>query len=95
VSLSLVRMGLQILGIEFIVLGFMSWMAALWVQYEKVQHAKTADEGAYARAYEQALDSLVALADLSRALAHAPPYIALTLLGILLIGLGTALSTYI
>jgi hypothetical protein len=81
VSLRLVQMVLQILGIEFIVLGFMSWMAAVWVQ-----SMQTVDE--------RTLDFLVALADLTRALTHTAPYIALTILGILLIALGTALSRY-
>lgn len=81
-SSRLVRMVLQILGIEFIVLGFMSWMAELWIQYDE-----TTDEKAPP-------DFLVALADLTRALTHTPPYIALTLLGILLIALRTALSRY-
>jgi hypothetical protein len=79
------RMVLQISGIECIVLGFMSWMAAL-----SIQHLKTTDE----RAYEEALNFLVTLADLTRTLTHAPPYVGLTGLGILLVGLGTALSEY-
>ena len=88
--LSLLRMVLQISGIESIVLGFVSWMAELEVQDERVQSAKTAG----VKAYEEALDFLVALAGLTRALTHTPPYIGLTILGILLIGLGTALSRY-
>ena len=84
-SLSLLRMGLQILGIECIVLGFMSWMAAL-----SIQHPMTTD----VKAYEVALNFLVALADLTRALTHTPPYVGLTSLGILLIALGIALSEY-
>jgi hypothetical protein len=51
VSLRLVRMVLQISGIEFIVLGFMSWLAALWVP-----STKPADENAL-------FNLLVALAD--------------------------------
>jgi hypothetical protein len=78
-------MVLQISGIECIVLGFMSWMAAL-----SIQQLKTTD----VRAYEGALNFLVTLADLTRALTHTPPYIGLTSMGILLIGLGTALSVY-
>jgi hypothetical protein len=90
VFLRLVRMVLQISGMEFIVLGFMSWIAALWVQHEKFQYPNTADKSAYEKAYEKVLDSLVALDDLSRTLTHSPPYIALTVLGILLIALGTS-----
>jgi hypothetical protein len=78
VSLSLVRMVLQISGIEFIVLGFMSWLAAVWVQSRQMPDERT-------------LDFLVALAALSQAMTHTPPYIALTILGIVLIALGTAL----
>jgi hypothetical protein len=85
VFVRLLRMVLQISGIECIVLGFMSWMAAL-----SIQHPKTTD----VRAYEEALNFLVTLADLTRALTHTPPYVGLTSLGILLIGLGTALSEY-
>jgi hypothetical protein len=81
----LIRMVLQISGIECIVLGFMSWLATL-----SIQHPKAAD----VRAYEEALNFLVALADLTRALTHTPPYIGLTSLGILLIGLGTALPEH-
>ncbi len=83
--LNLLRIVLQISGIECIVLGFMSWMAAL-----SIQHPKPVD----VRAYEEVLNFLVALADLTRALTHTPPYVGLTSLGILLIGLGTALSEY-
>ena len=78
-------MVLQISGIECVVLGFMSWMATL-----SIQHPQTAD----VKAYEEVLNFLVTLADLTRALTHTPPYIGLTSLGILLIGLGTALSEY-
>ena len=83
--LKFLRIVLQISGIECIVLGFMSWMAAL-----SIQHPMTAD----VKAYEVALNFLVALADLTRALTHTPPYVGLTSLGILLIALGTALSEY-
>ena len=83
--LKLLRMVLQISGIECIVLGFMSWMAAL-----SIQHPMPAE----AKAYEEALNFLVTLADLTRAMTHTPPYIGLPSLGILLIGLGTALSEY-
>jgi hypothetical protein len=85
VVLKLLRMVLQISGIECIVLGFMSWMAAL-----SIQHLNTTD----IRAYQGALNFLVTLADLTRALTHTPPYVGLTSLGILLIGLGIALSEY-
>jgi hypothetical protein len=78
-------MVLQISGIECIVLGFMSWMAAL-----SIQHPKAAD----VTAYEEVLNFLVTLAELTRALTHTPPYIGLTSLGILLIALGIALSEY-
>jgi hypothetical protein len=78
VSLKLLRAVLQISGIEFIVLGFLSWVAEVWVQSRRAPDEVT-------------LEFLVALADLSRALTHTPPYIALTILGILLIALGTAL----
>jgi hypothetical protein len=78
VSLKLVRTVLQVSGIVFIILGFMSWLAAVWVQSGQSPDDIT-------------LDFLVALADLSQALTHTPPYIALTILGILLIALGTAL----
>jgi hypothetical protein len=71
-------MVLQISGTEFIVLGFMSWLAAVWVQSRQTPKERT-------------LDFLVALADLSQALTHTPPYIALTIFGILLVALGTAL----
>lgn len=88
-------MALQILGIEFIILGFMSWMAQLWVQYAEIQYTETTDARVSRDlAPPDFLDFLVALADLTRALTHTPPYIALTLLGILLIALGTALSKY-
>jgi hypothetical protein len=73
-----VRVVLQISGIEFIVLGFMSWLAAVWVQSRRTPDERT-------------LDFLVALADAGQALTHTPPYIALTSLGFLLIALGTAL----
>jgi hypothetical protein len=79
VPLSLVRTVLQVAGVEFIILGFMSWLAAAWVQSEEAPHERT-------------LDFLVALADLSRALTHTPPYIALTILGVLLIALPQALE---
>jgi hypothetical protein len=64
--------------VEFIILGFVSWLAAAWIQSGQPSDERT-------------LDFLVALADLTRALTHTPPYIALTILGILFIALGTAL----
>jgi hypothetical protein len=76
--LKLLRAVLQISGTELIVLGFLSWLAQVWVQ-----SARTPDE--------MTLDFLVALADLSQALTRIPPYVAPTILGILLIALGTAL----
>jgi hypothetical protein len=78
VSLKLLRAVLQISGIEFIVLGFLSWLAEVWAQSTQAPDEVT-------------LDLLVALADLTRTLTHAPPFIALTIVGILLIALGTAL----
>ena len=77
-ALRLIRTVLQVSGIEFIVLGFLSWLAALWTQ-----NGQTPDQ--------ITLSYLVALADLSQALTSTPPYIALTILGILLIVSGTAL----
>jgi hypothetical protein len=71
---------LQILGVESIVLGFVSYMAELWVRYNW-----SADEEAPFRL-------LVGLADLTRALSHVSPLIALAVLGILLIVMGAALS---
>jgi hypothetical protein len=78
VALRLIQTVLQISGIEFIILGFLSWLAALWVQSGQTPDALT-------------LDYLVTIANLSQALTRTPPYIALTILGILLIALGTAL----
>ena len=70
---------LQTLGAESIVLGFVTYMAELWARHEW-----RADEEAPPRL-------LIALADLSRALTHASPLVALTTLGILLIVMGAAL----
>jgi hypothetical protein len=78
VFLKHLRAVLQISGIELIVLGFLSWLAEVWVQ-----SAQTPDE--------ITLDFLVTLADLSQALTRTPPYVAPTILGILLIAGGTAL----
>src|SRR3712207_5562891 len=78
VFLKLLRAGLQISGMEFIVLGFLSWLAEVWVEGERTPDEIT-------------LDFLVALADLSQALTRTPPFVAPTILGILLIALGTAL----
>ncbi len=76
--LKLLRAVLLISGMEFIVLGFLSWLAEVWVE-----STRTPDE--------ITLDFLVALADLSQGLTRTPPYVAPTILGILLIALGTAL----
>lgn len=70
---------LQTLGVECILLGFVSYMAELWAR-----HKLRADEEAPPRL-------LVALADLIRTLTHASPVITLTVLGILLIALGVVL----
>jgi hypothetical protein len=67
------------LGVESIVLGFVSYMAELWARNEV-----EGDE-------EMPPRILVGLADLTRALTHASPLIALTILGILLIAVGAAL----
>jgi len=69
---------LQISGIELIVLGFLSWLAEVWARSEQTPDEIT-------------LDFLVALADLSQALTHAPAYVAPTILGALLIAVGAAL----
>ena len=76
VPVRLVRTVLEVSGIQFIILGFMSWLAAQWVQSGESPDDIT-------------LDFLVVLADLSQALTHTPPYIALTIIGSLLIALGT------
>ena len=76
--LKLLRAVLQISGLEFIVLGFLSWLAEVWVQSTQAPDEIT-------------LDFLVALADLSQALTRTPAYVAPTILGILLIAVGTAL----
>ncbi len=70
-SSRLVRVVLQILGIEFIILGFMSWMAQLWVQYAEIQYTETV----HARVPPDLgpPDFLVAVAELTRALTHTPP----------------------
>jgi hypothetical protein len=70
---------LQALGVESIVLGFVSYMAELWARHEW-----RADK-------EVPLRILVGLADLTRTLTDASPLIALTVLGILLIVVGAAL----
>ena len=75
----LLGMVLQTLGLECVVLGFVSYMAELWTRHEF-----KGDE-------EAPPHLLVALADLSRTLTHASPLIALTVLGILLIALGVVL----
>lgn len=78
-SLRVVGMVLQTLGMESIVLGFISHMAKLWALHEY-----RADEEAPPRL-------LVSLANHTQALTHASPLIALTVLGILLIVMGAAL----
>jgi hypothetical protein len=70
---------LQTLGVESIVLGFVSYMAKLWARHEL-----RGDEEASPRL-------LIALADLTRAVTHVSPLIALTALGVLLIVVGTML----
>jgi hypothetical protein len=79
VSLRVVGMVLQTLGMESIVLGFISHMAKLWALHEY-----RADE-------EAPPHLLVSLANHTQALTHASPLIALTVLGILLIVMGAAL----
>jgi hypothetical protein len=79
VSVRLLGAVLQILGVESIVLGFVSYMAELWARNE-VEGDK-----------EMPPRILVGLADLTRALTHASPLIALTILGILLVAVGAAL----
>ena len=78
-SLRVVGVVLQTLGIESIVLGFVTYMAELWARHEW-----RADEEAPPRI-------LVGLADLARALTHASPLVALTALGVLLVVMGAAL----
>ena len=70
---------LQTLGIESIVLGFVTYMAELWARHEW-----RADEEAPPRI-------LVGLAEVTRALTHASPLIALTALGVLLIVTGAVI----
>jgi hypothetical protein len=70
---------LQTLGMELIVLGYVSYMAELWVRYKW-----RGDEVTPPRL-------VVAVADLTRASTHASPLIALTISGILLVALGAAL----
>ena len=78
-SVRLLGAVLQILGVESIVLGFVSHMAELWDT-----HKLRTDE-------EMPPPILVGLADLTRALTHTSPLIALTVLGILLVAVGAAL----
>ena len=95
---------LQVLGIEVIFLGFICWIAALQVRYEDIPNPQTTNGTAgsdlalpeYVASPEYVappkyVDSLAALADLTQALTHAPPYIAPAILGILLIAVGTTL----
>ena len=72
-------MVLQILGVESIVLGVVSYMAELWAR-----HDWRADEEVPPRIF-------VGLAELTRAVTHASPLMALTVLGALLIVGGTTL----
>ena len=69
---------LQTLGMESMVLGFITYMAELWARHEW-----RADE-------EAPPPILVGLAEVTRALIHASPLVALTL-GVLLIVMGAAL----
>jgi len=71
-------------------------MATLEVRYEDIRYPQTtngtaASEAASESAPPEYVDSLGTLADLTQALTHSPPYIAPTILGILLITVGTAL----
>jgi hypothetical protein len=78
-SARLIGAVLQALGVESIVLGFVSYMAELWARHEW-----RADK-------EVPPCILVGLADLTRTLTDASSLIALTVLGILLIVVGAAL----
>ena len=89
---------LQILGVEVIFLGFVCWMAALEVRYEYIPYQQTTNGTAVSElaspeyvAPPKYVDSLAAFADLTQAFTHAPPYIAPTILGTVLIAVGTAL----
>jgi hypothetical protein len=89
---------LQVLGIEVIFLGFICWMATLEVRYEDRQYLQTTNGTAVSDLASpeyvgppEYVYSLVALADLTQALTHAPPYIAPAILGTLLIVVGAAL----
>ncbi len=73
-------------------------MATLEIRYEDIPYPQTTNGTAVSdlaspeyEAPPEYVDSLAALADLTQALTHAPPYIAPTILGILLIAAGTAL----
>ncbi len=70
---------LQILGVEAIVLGFVTYIAELWAR-----HKLRADEEVPPRIF-------VGLAELTRALTQVSPLVALTALGVLLIVLGATL----
>jgi hypothetical protein len=89
---------LQILGVEIIFLGFVCWLAALEVRYEYIPYQQTTNGTEVSDlaspeyvAPPKYVDSLATFADLTQALTHAPPYIAPTILGIVLIAAGTAL----
>lgn len=70
---------LQTLGLECIVLGFVSYMAELWSRHELKGDKESPPR------------LLVTLAHVTRTLTHASPLIVLTMLGILLIVLGVVL----
>jgi hypothetical protein len=99
VFLRLLPKVLQVLGIEVIFLGFICWIATLEVRYDDLQYLQTTDGTAVSNlaspdyvAPPEYVYSLVAVADLTQALTPAPPYIAPTILGILLIVVGAALG---
>ena len=73
-------------------------MATLQVRYENLQYLQTTDGTVVSNlaspeyvAPPEYVYSLAALAALTQALTHAPPYIAPAILGILLIVVGAAL----
>ena len=67
-------------------------MATLEVRYEDIRYPQTTNGTAASEsAPPEYVDSLGTLADLTQALTHSPPYVAPTILGILLITVGTAL----
>ena len=77
-------------------------MATLEVRYEDLQFLQTTNGTAVSNlaspkyvAPPEYVYSLAALADLTQALTHAPPYIAPAILGILLIVVGAALREFV